>query len=167
MCRARRSVRGRQSRCASFGSPLTSLAASASYVEPPARLPRRRRPAERPHAGKGGQRAYVAAAAPAQVADIPTDHPTCSKQHAVLQFRQISGRNELGQPELQTKCVPRGPTSRRDDGPPPPIDLESANGTFLNGKRIEPRRFIELRANDCLTFAESTREYILLIEPDG
>ena len=59
----------------------------------------------------------------------------------------------------------RAPRCRR--ARPYIIDLESANGTFLNGKRIEPRRFIELRANDCLTFAESTREYILLIEPDG
>jgi len=84
------------------------------------------------------------------VADIPTDHPTCSKQHAVLQFRQVTVRNELGQPALEVK--------------PYIIDLESANGTYLNNDKIEPRRYIELRQADCLRFAESTREYILLAE---
>jgi len=84
------------------------------------------------------------------VADIPTDHPTCSKQHAVLQFRQVTVRNELGQPALEVK--------------PYIIDLESANGTYLNNDKIEPRRYIELRQSDCLRFAESTREYILLAE---
>lgn len=27
-----------------------------------------------------------------RVADVPTDHPSCSKQHAVLQFRCAAGR---------------------------------------------------------------------------
>ncbi len=30
------------------------------------------------------------------VVDIPIDHPSCSKQHAVIQFRQIVKTNELG-----------------------------------------------------------------------
>ncbi len=45
------------------------------------------------------------------------------------------------------------------------LDLESANGTFLNGERIEPRRYIELKEKDILKFGLSTREYVLLIEP--
>jgi len=68
----------------------------------------------------------------------------------VLQFRQVTVRNELGQPALEVK--------------PYIIDLESANGTYLNNDKIEPRRYIELRQGDCLRFAESTREYILLAE---
>lgn len=30
-----------------------------------------------------------------RVADIPTDHPSCSKQHAVLQFRWTSCRQPM------------------------------------------------------------------------
>lgn len=29
-----------------------------------------------------------------QVADIPVDHPSCSKQHAVLQFRSVNETNQ-------------------------------------------------------------------------
>ena len=31
-----------------------------------------------------------------QVADIPTDHPSCSKQHAVLQYRLVEVEYEDG-----------------------------------------------------------------------
>jgi len=41
-----------------------------------------------------------------QVADIPVDHPSASKQHAVLQFRQVTERNEFGDTKSLTKCVP-------------------------------------------------------------
>lgn len=30
------------------------------------------------------------------VVDIPTEHPSCSKQHAVIQFRQVTKRNDFG-----------------------------------------------------------------------
>ena len=44
------------------------------------------------------------------------------------------------------------------------MDLESTNGTYLNGKRIEPSRYYELREGDELRFGYSTRSYILLNE---
>ena len=78
-----------------------------------------------------------------QVADIPTDHPSCSKQHAVIQFRQIQTENDLGQPVLNVK--------------PYVMDLDSTNGTFLNEKQIEPRRFYELLEKDVLKFGHSSR----------
>jgi smad nuclear-interacting protein 1 len=31
-----------------------------------------------------------------KIADIPIDHLSCSKQHAVLQYRQINSVNEYG-----------------------------------------------------------------------
>lgn len=43
------------------------------------------------------------------VADIPTDHPSCSKQHAVLQFRAVeeSPSDIPGEPPRKViKCVP-------------------------------------------------------------
>ena len=44
------------------------------------------------------------------------------------------------------------------------LDLESANGTFLNNRRIDSRRFVELVEKDVVKFGYSSREYILLHE---
>ncbi|GKD39665.1 FHA domain-containing protein DDL, partial [Tanacetum coccineum] len=38
-----------------------------------------------------------------RVADIPTDHPSCSKQHAVLQYRQIDKELPEGMLAKETK----------------------------------------------------------------
>ncbi len=42
------------------------------------------------------------------------------------------------------------------------MDLESTNGTFLNGRRIASARYIELLAGDVLKFGSSSRDYVLL-----
>ncbi|GAA5897873.1 hypothetical protein JCM6882_005101 [Rhodosporidiobolus microsporus] len=84
------------------------------------------------------------------VADIPVDHPSTSKQHAVLQFRQVMERNEFGDSKSLTK--------------PFIIDLDSANGTLVNDATIPASRYYELRSGDVLKFAFSTREYVLLVE---
>ena len=39
------------------------------------------------------------------VVDIPTEHPSCSKQHAVIQFRQVTKRNEFGDTRRHVQCV--------------------------------------------------------------
>jgi len=85
------------------------------------------------------------------VADIPVDHPSCSKQHAVIQFRNVVKKNEFGDKEGGVR--------------PYVVDLESANGTFLksmdgtfSGKvKLEDRRFVEMKGGDMLRFGESTR----------
>lgn len=64
-----------------------------------------------------------------RVADVPTDHPSCSKQHAVIQFRQV----EKEQPDGMLKKEVR----------PYLMDLGSTNGTFINESRIEPQRYYE------------------------
>lgn len=85
-----------------------------------------------------------------KIADIPVDHPSCSKQHAVLQFRSMP--------------------FTRDDGTkarrimPYIIDLGSGNGTFLNEVKIEPQRYVELKEKDMLKFGFSTREYVVMKE---
>ncbi|KAJ3702404.1 hypothetical protein LUZ61_006109 [Rhynchospora tenuis] len=85
-----------------------------------------------------------------RVADIPTDHPSCSKQHAVLQYRQV----EKEQPDgMMAKKVR-----------PYLMDLESTNGTFINDNRLEPRRYYELFEKDTIKFGNSSREYVLLHE---
>ncbi|XP_017279253.1 smad nuclear-interacting protein 1 [Kryptolebias marmoratus] len=85
-----------------------------------------------------------------KIADIPIDHPSCSKQHAVFQYRLVE----------YTK--PDGTTGRRVR--PYIIDLGSGNGTYLNNQRIEPQRYYELKEKDVLKFGFSSREYVLLHE---
>eukprot|EP00094_Tigriopus_californicus_P007575 TCALIF_07294-PA protein Name:"Similar to Snip1 Smad nuclear-interacting protein 1 (Mus musculus)" AED:0.20 eAED:0.20 QI:0/-1/0/1/-1/1/1/0/139 len=74
-----------------------------------------------------------------KIVDLPIDHPSCSRQHAVLQYRLVNGRIL-----------------------PYIIDLGSSNGTFLNNKKVEAKRYYELREKDVLKFGFSSREYVLL-----
>lgn len=85
-----------------------------------------------------------------KVCDLPVDHPSCSKQHAALQYRLVSQKKDDG---TVTKRVR-----------PYVIDLESANGTFLNNKKIDPKKYFELFEKDVLKFGYSSREYVLLHE---
>lgn len=85
-----------------------------------------------------------------RVADVPTDHPSCSKQHAVLQFRQVEKEKPDGMLSKQVR--------------PYVMDLGSTNGTFINDNRIEPQRYYELFEKDTIRFGNSSREYVLLHE---
>ncbi|KAL4952757.1 SMAD/FHA domain-containing protein [Aspergillus filifer] len=88
------------------------------------------------------------------VVDFPLDHPSCSKQHAAIQFRFVEKRNEFGDRIGKVK--------------PYAIDLESANGSTVNGDPIPGGRYIELRDKDMLKFGNSTREYVLMLTtPDA
>lgn len=85
------------------------------------------------------------------VTDLLLEHPSISKQHAVLQFRHRSTTNEFGDKASKVK--------------PYLIDLESANGTKLNGQKIEASKFVELIDQDCVAFGDSEREYVLMLPP--
>jgi smad nuclear-interacting protein 1 len=83
-----------------------------------------------------------------KVCDLPIDHPSCSKQHAVFQYRMVNRKRDDG--TQGNKVIPYI------------IDLGSANGTYLNNTRIESNRYYELQEKDMLKFGFSTREYVLL-----
>lgn len=83
-----------------------------------------------------------------RVADIPIDHPSCSKQHAAMQFRLVEFTRADGRLGRRVR--------------PYVIDLGSANGTYVNGQRIEPQRYVELFEKDVVKFGFSSREYVLL-----
>ncbi|XP_049872300.1 smad nuclear-interacting protein 1 isoform X2 [Pectinophora gossypiella] len=85
-----------------------------------------------------------------KVVDIMLEHPSVSKQHAALQYRATPFTR------------PDGSQGRRVR--PYIIDLDSANGTFVNNKKIEPRRYVELLERDVVKFGFSQREYVLLHE---
>ncbi|MCO5581721.1 hypothetical protein L7F22_035610 [Adiantum nelumboides] len=84
-----------------------------------------------------------------RVADVPTDHPSCSKQHAVIQYRSVE--NEVD-------------ASNKSEVRPYLMDLGSTNGTFINGERIDSQRYYELMEKDTIKFGNSSREYVLLHE---
>lgn len=81
---------------------------------------------------------------------IAVDHPSCSKQHAALQYRLVNYEREDGSAARRVR--------------PYIIDLESANGTFVNNNKIDPRKYFELFEKDVLKFGFSSREYVLLHE---
>lgn len=83
----------------------------------------------------------------AAVTDIPIDHLSCSKQHAVIQFRHIEKRNEFGDKIGKVK--------------PYVLDLESSNGTFVNKERVPEAKYVELKDKDVLKFGRSRREYVI------
>jgi len=83
-----------------------------------------------------------------KVADIPLDHPSCSKQHAALQYRLVDyTKRDGGAGKRVTPYV---------------IDLNSANGTFVNNQKIESQKYVQLLEKDVLKFGFSSREYVML-----
>lgn len=85
-----------------------------------------------------------------KVCDLAVDHPSCSKQHAALQYRLVPFEREDGSQGKRVRLYL--------------IDLDSSNGTFLNSKKIEPRKYYELIEKDVIKFGFSSREYVLLHE---
>ncbi|EKD17647.1 uncharacterized protein L3040_003531 [Drepanopeziza brunnea f. sp. 'multigermtubi'] len=83
------------------------------------------------------------------VVDMAAEHPSVSRQHAVIQFRYIEKKNEFGDKTGRVR--------------PYLIDLESANGTLLNKENIPPSRYLELKDKDMIQFGHSTREYVLML----
>jgi smad nuclear-interacting protein 1 len=71
----------------------------------------------------------------------------CSSQHAVIQYRALPNKTTG-----KLQCLPYL------------IDLESTNGCFINGVRIDAARYYQLKKGDVLRFGASTREYVLMAE---
>lgn len=85
-----------------------------------------------------------------KVCDIPVDHPSCSKQHAALQYRLVPYKKDDGTMSKRVR--------------PYVLDMESANGTFVNNQKIEAKKYLELFEKDVIKFGFSSREYVLLHE---
>jgi len=85
-----------------------------------------------------------------KVCTIILPNPSISSQHAVIQYRQVDAKTKTGKPIKVVK--------------PYLIDLDSVNGTVLNGSKIEGRRYHELREGDTMQFGQSARQFVLLHE---
>lgn len=84
-----------------------------------------------------------------RLADIALDHPSCSLQHAVIQFCRVQA-----DPSKSPSCTSK----------PYIMDLESSNGVRINQSLIPPARYVELAPHDVIQFGFSSREYVLLYE---
>ena len=96
-----------------------------------------------------------------RVADILLENPSCSMQHAVIQFREKQVTRTLSAEEQTARGLFQGYINEIEVRPYL-MDLESTNKTFLNNSEIEPARYYEVRDKDILRFGESTRDYVLM-----
>lgn len=101
------------------------------------------------------------------VCDMAAEHPSVSKQHAVVQFRRRFEVQKLNDDDAKQHFAEDVTNLRQKRILPYVIDLESANGTLLNGKRLEPRRFYELLPNDVLMLGSSSREYVFVCDSEN
>ena len=83
-----------------------------------------------------------------RVADFRLDNPSCSSQHAVIQFRSVA--------------IPLEDGTYRSETRPYLMDLNSTNGTRLNGVQIEPQKYYQLLPKDVIKFGLSQREYVAM-----
>ena len=80
------------------------------------------------------------------VCDYALDRPSCSKQHAVIQFRYVETGSEFGDKIGKVK--------------PYAIDLESANGTTVNDEAVPEVRSVKLRAKDVVRFEHWSWQHV-------
>ncbi|KPI37467.1 Smad nuclear-interacting protein 1 [Cyphellophora attinorum] len=85
------------------------------------------------------------------VVDVLLEHSSCSKQHAVLQFRYREERGEFGDKKGRVKLYV--------------LDLESANGTTVDGQDVGKARYYEVKDGEMLKFGHSEREYVVQLPP--
>ena len=82
-----------------------------------------------------------------RICDILIQHPSISQQHCVFQYREVSRKIRGVEKKVVLPYI---------------FDLNSTNGTFLNGDKIKPRRYYELKEKDNLQFGLSQREYTFI-----
>ena len=82
--------------------------------------------------------------------DININHESISRQHCVVQHRQIPKQTVSDNFETIKKLYI--------------IDLDSANGTYLNKEKIQQRRYYEILDNDLVNFGTCKNDYLIKFE---
>ncbi|XP_015117083.1 kanadaptin [Diachasma alloeum] len=80
------------------------------------------------------------------VCDIPLQHPTISRYHAILQYRETGDERNGSGYYL--------------------YDLESTHGTFWNNCRIRPKTYVKLKGGHMIKFGCSQRKFIISTPPE-
>ena len=75
------------------------------------------------------------------ICDISLAHPTISRYHAILQYRQVDD-------EKNSKGLYL-------------YDLDSTHGTFWNGYRVRPNTYVKLQGGHIIRFGCSQRKFIV------
>ena len=92
---------------------------------------------------------------------MPLENPSCSMQHCVVQYREKHVVRQLSVEEQTARGVFQA-FVQEPVVIPYLMDLDSTNGTFLNGDKLEGARYYEIRNKDVVRFGESTREYVFM-----
>ncbi|XP_075451512.1 kanadaptin isoform X4 [Ascaphus truei] len=74
---------------------------------------------------------------------VSLEHPSVSRYHAVLQYRQVPGSDPDQEPGFYV------------------YDLGSTHGTFINKQRIQSKTYCRFRVGHVLKFGGSTRIFVL------
>lgn len=91
------------------------------------------------------------------VVDMVTPHPSCSGQHAALQFRYIEKDHQTAE-ERQVRHKTEDSCIKLYL-----IDLDSTYGTTLNGERINVQSYLRIRHKDIMMLGGSKREYVFIL----
>ena len=92
-----------------------------------------------------------------KLANIFLEHISSSNEHAVIQYRSVQVHKKTIDGVLDMEHGREKYTVR-----PYLLDLQSTNGTYLNGKRIEHSRYYELMDSDVIKFGISKKEYVIM-----
>lgn len=135
----------------------------------------------------GGRSVYLIGR-DALVCDIHIDDGSCSKQHAVIQFRATApahasaassaataggtvgagasggGGGGISAASRDLRAIAAAGGFAERQGRPYLMDLDSTNGSLLNGDAIPKGRYIELRNGDVMRFGDAAQDYVLVCE---
>ena len=84
------------------------------------------------------------------ICDFILKNDSCSRQHAIIQYRKIIKKGNYNEKysEVINSYL---------------MDLESSNGTRLNGNKIESGRYYQLLDNDIINFGTSKTDYVVKV----
>ncbi|ESO04654.1 hypothetical protein HELRODRAFT_111661 [Helobdella robusta] len=105
--------------------------------------------------------------------DVPMDHPSISRHHAVLQYRVNREDKDINDDDENEKIKvmkneeesakneeSSADKNEKEDGWYI-YDLDSTHGTWVNKYRLPPHKYIRIRVGHVLKFGGSTRLYIV------
>ena len=93
------------------------------------------------------------------VCDVPLEHPSISRYHAVLQYRP-TGTTTVGDQDEGGEGRPLSFGTPNEAGFYV-YDLGSTHGSFLNKNKLQPRVYYRVRVGQMVRFGGSSRLFVL------